>query len=55
MRLQIRLGTPVLLQEARSEYGYSAAGYAAIGAGDQLRIGLRREGEGVITLFPGLR
>jgi hypothetical protein len=52
MNLRSPLGTQVFLCEARSEYGYAEAAYAAIGASDKLKLGLRREGEGVTGLLP---
>jgi cephalosporin-C deacetylase-like acetyl esterase len=49
------LGNQVFLREARSEYEYAQAGYAAVGAAGALRLGLRREGESIGAAYPTLR
>jgi hypothetical protein len=45
-------GTPVLLREARTEYEYAGATYAAVNANDKLKFGLRREADGIEALLP---
>jgi len=55
VNLRSPLGNTVLLSEAQSEYRYAQAGYAALGAADRFRCGLRRENESIAAAFPDLR
>lgn len=55
VNLRSPLGTQVFLRDARSEYRYAQAAFAAVGAAGQLRQGLRREAESVAAAYPALR
>jgi hypothetical protein len=55
VNLRSPLGNKAFLREVQSEYGYAQAGYAALGAAGRLRLGLRREGEGIAAAYPELR
>jgi dienelactone hydrolase len=55
VNLRSPLGSQVFLRDARKEYAYAAACYAAIGAEEQFRVGLRREEENIADAYPFLR
>jgi hypothetical protein len=55
VNLRSPLGDRVFLRDASNEYVYGAAGYAAVGAAGQFRLGLRREKETIASAYPALR
>ena len=55
LNLRSPIGNTVFLRDARHEYAYAASAYAAVGAAEQFRLGLRREGEDIASAYPALR
>jgi cephalosporin-C deacetylase-like acetyl esterase len=55
LNMRSPLGNQVRLREARSEYEYAQAAYAAVGAGSELTLGLRREDESIAAACTAFR